>query len=190
LINICNPLLTNYTLLTGNKNKNQKDSFFQATYIRDDVEIIDHKLILDVAENTGLGIFSKIKNGGHPLNLCNFHGLAYPGNKMDTPERLTQSEGIINFFKDISGSIIIGGDFNLDPSTESIKKFEISGYRNLVMDLNIPTTRNKIAWEKYPDDPQLYCDYVFVSPDINVQNFTVPSVIVSDHQPLILEIGE
>lgn len=67
--------------------------------------------------------------------------------------------------------------------------FEKNGYKDLIKDYKIPTTRNKVAWKMYPDNPQLYSDYVFVSSGIEVKSFSVIENEISDHLPLILEIG-
>jgi len=93
--------------------------------------------------------------------------------------------------KGASGPQIVIGDFNLLPDTESIKKFEVYGYQNLIEDFAIKSTRNRIAWEQFKNEPgfvkQHYADYCFVSKDVKVKKFTVPNIEVSDHLPLILE---
>lgn len=119
------------------------------------------------------------------------HGKARPGNKLDTPIRLKQSEKIINLFAAKKGAKIIGGDFNLMPGTKSIKMFEEAGYKNLIKDFNIRRTRNKIAWSQFRGSPnfikQYFADYIFISPEIKTKKFEVPEIEVSDHLPLILD---
>jgi hypothetical protein len=65
--------------------------------------------------------------------------------------------------------------------------FKNNGYKNLIGDYQIITTRNNLAWSLYPDK-QYFADYVFASPEIKVKSFEVPNNEVSDHLPLILEI--
>ncbi len=52
-------------------------------------------------------------------------------------------------------------------------------------------TRNKIGWEFFKDQEgfvkQYYADYCFATSEIDVKNFEVPYVEVSDHLPLILK---
>ena len=74
--------------------------------------------------------------------------------------------------------------------TESVRMFEEAGYRNLIRDFDIKTTRNQISWDMWPDLPkQLWADFVFVSPDIKVKSFVVPEDDESsDHLPMILEV--
>ena len=126
-----------------------------------------------------------------PLTICCLHGASQPGSKLDTPDRINQSQKVIDFLKDRPGEKIVMGDFNLLPETESIRMFEPAGYRNLVNDFKISTTRGTKHKQLYPEfagDYQEYADYTFVTPGVKVTNFEVPDVPISDHLPMILEI--
>ena len=125
-----------------------------------------------------------------PLTICCLHGASQPGSKLDTPDRIAQSQKVIDFLKDRPGEKIVMGDFNLLPETESIRMFEPAGYRNLVNDFKISTTRGTKHKQLYPEfagDYQEYADYTFVTPGVKVTNFEVPDVPISDHLPMILE---
>jgi endonuclease/exonuclease/phosphatase (EEP) superfamily protein YafD len=185
----CADLLSGYTESTGYKELTSSDNFPRATYIREDLDIKGWEYVLPEMDGVGLGIYTEVISEGVTFHICNFHGKAYPGDKLDDPQRLAQSDGILDFFSSIEGPKIIGGDFNLEMETESVKKFEGVGYRNLIREYQVRTTRNRLVWEKYPDTPQYHSDYVFVSPDVRVKEFFVPEVLVSDHQPLVLEVG-
>lgn len=74
------------------------------------------------------------------------------------------------------------------PEAESIQAFAKAGYRDLIHEYKIPTTRNHFSWDLYPNAPYLFSDYVFIDPAIQVKSFSVPNVEVSDHLPMILEI--
>lgn len=182
-------ILPDYNELSAYKFVIEDDDFPQATYTKKNIEVLSSGTILEDQKGTGLGIFQEIKVGENKIFVTNFHGISKPGDKLDNPERILQSESLINFWKEKPGMKIIGGDFNLFPETESIKMFEKNGYKDLIKDYKIPTTRNKLAWEMYPDNPQLFSDYVFVSPGIEVKSFSVIENEISDHLPLILEIG-
>ena len=49
--------------------------------------------------------------------------------------------------------------------------------------------RGPISNAKYPNDPQYFADYAFVSPGVNVTSFAVPVLPVSDHLPFVLEFS-
>lgn len=184
----CLDQLKGYQLITNNKWTNDFDKYSNSTFFKKEYKNIDTQTIGQSNINVGLGLFTLLKtNNNKTINLLNFHGHARPGDKLDNLNRLHQSQLIIDFFKDLSGPKIIGGDFNLDFSTKSVQMFESNGYRNLIKEFNIPTTRNKIAWDQH-QIKQLYADFLFVSPDVKVINFTVPNLLISDHLPLILEI--
>lgn len=118
------------------------------------------------------------------LSIVNFHG-AWQENtkKQDTPERILQSQKILDFLKTKNNPKILCGDFNLMPDTESLLMLEHSGLRNLVKEFHITDTRGAL-YEK----PQRFADYVLTSPEITARLLTVPRVQISDHLPMILDI--
>ncbi len=131
----------------------------------------------------------RVKIGDRYAWVNNMHGLALPGSKLDTPNRIKQSESILAEMEKQEGERILGGDFNLELNTESVHMFEKNGYRNLIREYNIGTTRSDLNRAKYAkEDWQYYADYVFVSSDVKVTKFEVPNVNVSDHLPLVVEI--
>ena len=65
--------------------------------------------------------------------------------------------------------------------------FEDADYRNLIKDHRISSTRNELAWDRFPGNKQLFADYTFVSGDVEVRDFKVPNVPISDHLPMILD---
>jgi endonuclease/exonuclease/phosphatase family metal-dependent hydrolase len=107
---------------------------------------------------------------------------------MDTVERVRFSSDIIDFFKDKNAPVVIGGDFNLEPPTKSVGVFKEAGYRDLIDEHDIKTTRNHFAWDLYPGNELYYSDYVFVNDKLKVKNFEVVDNEVSDHLPLIVEL--
>lgn len=129
------------------------------------------------------------------INVCivNVHGMPFPGNKLDTPERIAQSEKILDFVTQRGGEKIIAGDFNLLPVARSLQMFEENGFKNLVKDFNIQTTRGTLAKQLHPEYAftpegfQEFADYAFVTAGINVTTFEVPDALVSDHLPMIVE---
>ncbi len=133
-------------------------------------------------------------DGPTPLTIVNVHGNSQPADKLDSPKRLEQSQKIIDFLAERTGEKIVMGDFNLLPDTESVRVFERSGYRNLVAEYKISTTRGSHMRKLFPEYEhgpygfQEFADYTFVSPGINVSKFEVPDVPISDHLPMILEI--
>lgn len=133
--------------------------------------------------------YVRFSRGAKDITLCNFHGIAYPGEKLDTPARLEQSRRIVEFLGGEAGEKIVGGDFNLMPDTESVAMIESAGMRNLIKDFHISSTRSDISYERHRNNPpiQHFADFAFTSPGISVKRFEVPRMDVSDHLPLILD---
>lgn len=181
-------ILTDFVRLFKHKFVNDIDIFDQATHVRRSLEVVSGGTILEEILNVGLGLMCQANNGHNRISLVNMHGVSRPVDKMDSDKRLEQSQKIIEYMNTVGGARIIGGDFNLDKDTESVKMFEKNGYRNLIREFGIRTTRNRFAWERFPNTPQLHSSYVFVSPEINVRSFNVVENEVSDHLPLIVEI--
>jgi hypothetical protein len=138
-----------------------------------------------------------VRGNGPTLHINSIHGKTFPADKLDSPTRLKQSKVLIDYFKNKVGPKIIGGDFNLNPDTKSIKMFEEEGYTDLIKKFKIATTRNHLAWEQAEFQlvkqgfkyfgKQYFADYAFVSPEIKVKSFEVPYLEISDHLPLILD---
>ncbi len=121
------------------------------------------------------------------LLVGNYHGIARPGTKLDTDERLEQSRSIRRVVDVHDGPVVLTGDFNLLPDTESIWLLQ-DGLSNLVMERAIPTTRSRLNPYFGTPQEQVHADYTFVSTCLRVADFAVPDVGVSDHLPLHLTL--
>lgn len=167
----------------------KNEAYDQTTYVRKSFPIVSSETLGVGLHHTGFAVYTEIRIGNQNLHIMNVHGIAHPGDKLDTDGRIEQSETIIQFLGKKTGPKIVGGDFNLLPNTESIGLFKKEGYRNLISDFDIPTTRNELAWERYPQNRQYFADYVFISPEIRIESFAAVQNKVSDHLPLALTFG-
>jgi len=184
----CKDIFLNYTEISDYKYISDHDNFPQTLYIRNNIEVLSSGTLLYESADSGLAIYAEIKVDGSRLYICNVHGTARPNNKLDSPGRLKQSKDIIEFFQNKNVPVIIGGDFNLEPDIESVKIFGRYGYRDLIKEFNIETTRNHFAWDRYPDNKMYYSDYIFLDKKVDLKSFSVIENEVSDHLPLLLEI--
>ena len=183
----CAGVLFNYSETTHHKYVTAADDFWQSTFIRKDITVLSSQILMPDSTDTGAVICSEIQVGDSNLYVCNAHGMSRPNDKRDDPGRIKQSQELIDFFKDKNEPVIIGGDFNLFPDTQSIKVFSDNGYRDLIQEFNITTTRNHLVWDRFPVRMD-YSDYVFLKGDMTLKSFTVPVNEVSDHLPLLLKI--
>lgn len=184
----CKGALHGYKEISDYKFVSEKDYFPQSIFIKNDIEVLSSGTLLDKDDRSyGLAIYAEVKIGDCSLYVCNIHGTARPDDKQDSPARLRQSEELIEYFRSIDKPTMIGGDFNINLNTDSINMFEHSGYRNLIKEFGIATTRNHLAWDRF-EIKMYYSDYVFLNDKIQLKNFSVPDIKVSDHLPMILEI--
>lgn len=180
-------LLRGYIPVVAEKRMPDGDVFAQATYIKEGLSHSSHQVLLPSDPDKGLVVYTEIISNGQAVHLCNVHGVSKPG-KLDTPPRIIQSQVIIDFMDTRRGVKIVGGDFNVLPDTESVKMFSRAGYHDLIQEYGIKTTRNRLAWEKYPENRLDFSDYAFTSTDARIKLFDVPAMEISDHLPMILEI--
>lgn len=178
--------LPNHKEIAVQKEIGKNAIMFLSIYVRN-VKPFSSQILLEDLKDAGVVSCVELSGGKEKLFIANFYGASFPGEKLDTPIRLEQSRAVIDFLKEKKGLKIIGGDFNILPDQKSIRKFEESGYRDLIKDFKIPTTRNRLAWEKHPTK-LYYSDYIFISQEVKVKSFSVPNLEISDHLPLILEV--
>lgn len=180
-----------YTTIWAEKTTNGDGQYNLCTVVKKPLQVPHSQTILAPQDKgTGQALASKVVSpDDRTFTVVNVHGAPYPGDKLDTEGRLRQSDAIIHWLGEHSSSpAIICGDFNLLPETEAVKKFARAGYQDLIADYKIPTTRNELAWKNWPDTIQLFADYTFVSPELNVTGFSVPNAEASDHLPMITTI--
>ena len=122
---------------------------------------------------------------GKPVLVANLHGLWNAGPKTDTPERIAQSERVVEALEAHAGPKIVCGDFNLLPQTMSVRILEVEGgLRNPVVERGVKSTRTTL-YRHYdnPAEPN-FADYILHSTDLSAEEFEVLPDIVSDHSPL------
>ncbi|HSW93454.1 MAG TPA: endonuclease/exonuclease/phosphatase family protein [Gammaproteobacteria bacterium] len=125
--------------------------------------------------------WAKCNIEGNSYMIMNVHGLWNGMGKTDTPERIAQSEKIKEFMDNVPDRKILCGDFNLKPDTRSLKIIA-DGMHDLIDKYNILSTRTSY----YPKEEK-FADYVFTSPDIKINKFSVLRDEVSDHAPLLVD---
>jgi endonuclease/exonuclease/phosphatase family metal-dependent hydrolase len=161
-------------------------NFDMATYVARNLNVLRTRVLFEGDGTTGSALVTDIHDGSNAIRVANVHGVAYKADdKGDNLARLRQSKGIIEAVGGVE-PVIVGGDFNLDPHAKSVRMFAEAGYHNLIDEYGIETTRNHLAWDRFPDR-QLYADYAFVTPSVYVERFEVPRNEVSDHLPMVLE---
>ena len=117
---------------------------------------------------------------GKKLHVINHHGYHIPAHKNGNEETLKACKQIAEYISQLEGPVILTGDFNLTPDTESIKQFD-GLLRNLSSEYGLKTTRNDLTTK------QEVCDYIFVNDLVQVTDFFASDIVASDHQALLLD---
>lgn len=117
---------------------------------------------------------------GKKLNLLNHHGYHIPDHKNGNDETIRQCKIIADYAASLEGPVILTGDFNLAPSSKSIKQID-AVLDNLTTKNNLKSTRTSLTHKTEA------VDYIFVNKYINVKEFRAADEPVSDHKALILE---
>ncbi len=172
-------------------------SFGNAMFVRSTIPIQDHgsaKIFHADTEQITEHVFVRITKtlqyarltmGAAPLTVINFHGIWFDGPKTDQADTREQSKRVVEFLATVQPPIIVAGDFNLWPETESLAMIERTGLRNLIREYGISSTRPRNFAFDRP-----FADYVLVSPEIRAQRFAALLDEISDHLPLELEFKE
>ena len=121
-----------------------------------------------------------LKVSGKQLHILNHHGHHVHAHKNGDAETLRQMQQIRAYLSTLSGPIILAGDFNLAPHSESLEVLN-EQLENLSITYKLKTTRNMLTLKTE------VCDYIFVSKDIHVKSFSTSDEIISDHKALLLE---
>jgi endonuclease/exonuclease/phosphatase family metal-dependent hydrolase len=100
--------------------------------------------------------------------------------KTDTEAKIEQSNKILELTEKTNGKKVIIGDFNLLPNTKSIQMIG-EEYTDLIKKFDIKSTRSSLYTKTLR-----YSDYTFTYKEIEVIDFSVPDLNVSDHLPLLL----
>ncbi len=120
---------------------------------------------------------------GKKLRLINYHGI-WSKDKQGSLKTVQACRIIKDLADEVDYPVIICGDFNLFPDTESMRVLK-ENYRCLVDEYKIDTTRPKS--NELSQLSRNVVDYIFVSKGIKVNNFEVIDTDASDHLPLLLD---
>ncbi|QDC11068.1 endonuclease/exonuclease/phosphatase family protein [Oceanicola sp. D3] len=121
--------------------------------------------------------------------IAHMHGLRDPeAGKADTPARAAQAKrlaGLVEAVLHPGDGVIICGDFNVLPGSETLEHLSSLAPRELVTEGGHPGTRNSLYTK-----PERFADYMMVSDAVPVSQFDViHTPEVSDHCPLVLTLA-
>lgn len=121
------------------------------------------------------------------ISFLNLHG-AWAKIATEHPHQKMQGEKLLSYLKNVHQPYILTGDFNLNPEQSTVQKISVLA-RNLTTENHVTNTLNPRTHRSQEVFPKgVAVDYIFVSKDITVKNFTVLEEDLSDHLGLTAEI--
>jgi len=117
---------------------------------------------------------------GKIVHIINHHGYHVEGHKKGNDFTLKACRQIVDYALQLDGPVIIAGDFNLVPDSESLGVIN-EHFRNLTQQYGLASTRTDLTHKTEP------CDYIFVNDMLKVSNFYVSEVVASDHVGLVVD---
>jgi endonuclease/exonuclease/phosphatase family metal-dependent hydrolase len=144
----------------------------------------DHDAIQDFTNFPALMQVVRVKIDNRIFKLMNVHGPVNYDGTADTDRRLKMKAAILEQIKN-EEPIILSGDFNVRPQTQTIRDIE-QKLKNVFKDELITSFNLKRKdLKNEPGFADAVVDMMFVSPKIKILKKSCPQVDVSDHLPLI-----
>lgn len=155
-----------------------KNTFFDEPYRE-----FDEQAQTDFTHNPQTVLEATLDAAGVELHVFSVHGI-WGTDGEDNPRRLQMGETIIGEVID-KKNVIIGGDFNLLPYTETVKNIE--KYVDSVFKESLTRTFN-LKYKTAPGFKTAAVDMMFISPGMKVIDKKCLDIQVSDHLPLVMEV--
>lgn len=122
----------------------------------------------------------ELDTAGTKLNLLNHHGYHIKGSKAGDDNTIKAMQTIAQTIDSLHGPVILCGDFNLAPDSQSINIIN-QKLTNLSIANKLRSTYNQFGTS------DTVCDYIFVNNLVKVRSFKMSDEAVSDHKALILD---
>lgn len=155
----------------------QKETVFTAHEHMTDYDLLSHEPNMRNLQYARLLLPDKSE-----LHVLNHHGHHNHQHKRGDDETMRQCGIIADYAKKLDQRVLVSGDFNLDPDSESLGQIN-SLFTNLTIEAGLKTTRTQLTHKTEA------CDYIFTGEDIKVGSFKALDEIVSDHKALVLNFS-
>jgi len=152
-----------------------KHSFFTGGEFKDDFDLMESDYNMRNLQHV------IVEHGGRKLNILNHHGHHVKTHKDGDAETMRQCTMIADYVKGLEGDVVLTGDFNLSPHSESLEQINAI-LSNHCIENDVKTTRTQLTHKTE------VCDYIFTSKGLTTKNFRVLPDIASDHCALMIEV--
>lgn len=144
---------------------------------------LEHQEYFDFNEhdyNARNFVHAQIEIDNKKHHIITHHGHHVHEHKNGNDETMRQMKLLTEYIKQLDGPVILTGDFNLAPHSESLK--DLNGLlTNLPVSHKLKTTRTPLTHKTE------VCDYVFINEKVKVHKFAASDEMISDHKALIVD---
>jgi endonuclease/exonuclease/phosphatase family metal-dependent hydrolase len=121
------------------------------------------------------------------ISFLNAH-LAWAKTPTEEPHQTKQGEILLNYLETVSHPFVLTGDFNLDPQQPTVQGINKLAH-NLIEENHVTNTLNpRTHRAKILFPTGVAVDYIYVSKDLKIKNFSIVEEDISDHLGLTAEI--
>lgn len=126
---------------------------------------------------------------GKTLTVSNYQGYLTGASPLGDEVTIQTLEKVREALARLPQPLIFCGDLNITPQSKPIRVLDQLGLTNLTKDYKVQTTLSAAHRAPENDRNSVPCDYIFVSKDVQVNDFRVSEELISDHKALILEFN-
>lgn len=152
----------------------KSEVIFTNLNMRDDFDFNEHNA------NVRNFAHSEINIKGNLYHIITHHGYHVKEHKEGNEDTLAQMHKLGSYLDSLEGRIILTGDFNLSPDSQSMRLIN-QRLDNHSLIGGLKTTRTQFTRKTE------VCDYIFSNNNVKVKRFWASDHLVSDHMALFLE---
>ncbi len=160
----------------------------ETVYLQPYAEITNYQ-DRDIHMDPRCAIVTTFSVDGKKFTTVNTHLTVGP-NSEDEPYKVEQGKTLYEYMKSVPTPFLLSGDFNVNPTSQIVRWIDTLA-RNLITENGVPNTLNpKIHRASHLFPPGIAVDYIYVSSEIQVKEFSVitEETTLSDHLGLMVEI--
>lgn len=119
---------------------------------------------------------------GEMWTIANHHG-HHEYDPDGNDESVAAMERVAKVLREVSGPLVLCGDLNVWAESPAMRVFD-GWLDDIVTHSDAKTTLARINVDR-----EIVCDHILVNDSVEVKSFRVDEVIISDHYPLVAELG-
>jgi len=121
---------------------------------------------------------------GKVFTIANHHG-HHEKNSNGSKRSIESMKKVASTLLDVTGPLIVCGDFNVNPTSPAMRPLDQVALRNLTVEHALDSTLSTASSVPVP----VVCDYILVNNEVQVKSFSMTEELISDHKALVMEFS-